>query len=441
MVKFGLCLLLLDVSPLLLSRKMQKQIEAGSMDCDVEKKVGGGGEKRSGSPVVADPAASKKKHRSELVEESIVETETDEESQIDEEPMTRFPLLPDDEEEMKLLLQRVNEKRNLQRGLKWTVYRFMVHEDDKEKFISLVESLNKDYNKENNSLIEYFEGPPKCVMVAVEANTLDTKTVVGFSEIVDQFYGVSQNSNQDKVTARLLFFESEVMYLLNRRKIQRLAVSQHCNINIYTSGFPSCDIFENDIIVGVEGKHHDVCTTLVEMLSVVYDEFRYDKSRIHSMEMMMRDLPTSGLLHEVQIYGKSAPKMMASYEDGKEMMPIDYHFIGKSYIRVHFPLGYANLLTREEGKLINSIRGPLNAEFEVSLTYYGCTESMKFIIFGKSMSVARDALETFVKELRDMGDVQALELADIVENRGFISHGWFDLNGIWGSDDDDDCWW
>ncbi|VFQ90491.1 unnamed protein product, partial [Cuscuta campestris] len=45
------------------------------------------------------------------------------------------------------------------------------------------------------------------------------------------------------------------------------------------------------------------------------------------------------------------------------------------------------------------------------------------------------------KELRDMGDVQALELADIVENRGFISHGCFDLNGIWGSDDDDDCMW
>ncbi|VFQ62348.1 unnamed protein product [Cuscuta campestris] len=413
-------------------------------------------EKRSSRPlIVADPCSKKLRRGYELVEESIVEAEeqiaeidkessmvdTDDESETDEElPKIHFPML--DEKEDERILRRMNERLTLERGLKWAVYRFMVGNDDKEKFRSLVESLKNDYNEEKNSLIAFFEGPPTFVMVAVEANTLDTKSVVGISEIVNQFYGipdVSQTSNQDKVKARLLFFELEVLYLLNRQKIQRLVVAQHCNINIYTSGYPSCDKGQEDMIVDVEGKHRDVCRVLVAMLSCVYEEFQYPKSLIQSMEMRMRNLPSTGLTHKLYVYGRKQ-KIMASYEDGKEMMSLDYLFLSKPFLLVFLPLDHADLLTREEGKFINNIRGPSDSEFEVRLTDYG-SGSVKLIIFGKSAGVTTDAMKTFVKKLRelgDMGDAQAFDLAKVLENRQFNGSGGGYFVGMWLSDDEDD---
>ncbi|VFQ86867.1 unnamed protein product [Cuscuta campestris] len=445
------------------------------MDCDAGKEPGEGGEKRSGSPVVADPAS--KKPRSEPVEESIVETEEPiaeidknsfveigEEPKIhfrdlagkedehiiqtingiaeiyklvetDEDPKIQFrvfdekegehiiermaendkesvvelvekPIAEVDEasiivatnEEPKVhfrmlakkgmcgALQRMHERLIMERGLRWILYRFMVGEDDEEKFKSLVESLKDDYNEEKNSLIEYFEGPPKFVMVAVEANTLDAKRV---------------------------------------------------------AGYPSCDKSQEDMIVDVVGKRHDVCTTLVGMILCVYEDFRYDKRGVHSMEMRMRNLPFSGLPHEVYIYGRKQ-MVMGSYEDGKEKMSLDYLFLGKPFLLVFFPLHYAQLLTLEEGKFIDSIRGPSVADYEVTLTDCG-SGLVKFSIFGKSMSEVIDAMKTFVEKLKSMGDIKALELAAIVEKGQYNGMGGSYFVGCWLSDneyddDDDECW-
>lgn len=376
----------------------------------------GGGEKRSGSTVVADDPAGSKKHRSELVAESIVET--DYESESDEEPKIQYPM--PDKKANAYNFQMMNEYYTIQRGLKWVIYRLMVGEDDKEKFISSMESLKKDYDKEK-SLIDIFEGPPKFVMVAVEANTLKAKSGAGISEIVDQFYGVSdvsQISNQAKVTAQLLFSELEVVYLLNRRKIQRLAVDQHCTINIYTSGYPSCDPLQihEDMMVHVEGRRDDVCTTLVQMFLCVDEEFRYSKQSVHSMAEKMRNLPSSGVAREVYLHGRDAPKLMASYDDDqKGMIPHDHLFFYKPYCSVYIPRGYADLLTREKGKLIESMRGPPDAaEFEVRLTDDYACGSMELKIVGLS---ADRVMRMFQEKLREVGEDQASELVDIVGNR------------------------
>ncbi|RAL40534.1 hypothetical protein DM860_006604 [Cuscuta australis] len=139
------------------------------MDCDVGKEVGGC-EKRSGSPIIADPAS--KKPRSELVEESIVETgyliaEIDKESIVKDDDelveIDEFHCPMPNEEEEKHLLRRIDERLLFELGLKWIVYRLMVGKDETEKFIPSVESLKNDYNEGQNSLIDLFEGPPKFV--------------------------------------------------------------------------------------------------------------------------------------------------------------------------------------------------------------------------------------------------------------------------------------
>ncbi|VFQ86865.1 unnamed protein product [Cuscuta campestris] len=424
------------------------------MDYDVLKEIEGG-EKRSGSPVVANSAS--KKHRSELVEESNVGTEEPTAEIIKEsiaETKIHFPMLECSEGAP--IFRSINEWLLLQRGFKWIVYRLMVHNDhDEEKFRSSVESLKKDYNTEK-SLIEFFEGPPKFVMVAMEANTLEAKAKagVGIGEIVDRFYGVSdiyQTSNQAKVTAQLLLFESEVQYLINRTKIQRLALAQHCAINIYTSGYPSCFPLQrfplqgvDDMMVHVEGKPLDVCTTLVGIFLCVNEEFRYEKSVIHSMGMKMRNLPSSGLAREVYVYGRDAPKLMVSFDD-KKKISVDVFVFGKPNCVVKLTMDHADLLTRERGKLINSIRASLAAGVEVRLTDCG-SGSIELSIVGDSESEVPDAVKMIVEMLRERGDVEALKLHDEIVKKGEYKYDrWCYLTGDWSTDaegdEDDECMW
>ncbi|VFQ86864.1 unnamed protein product [Cuscuta campestris] len=393
-----------------------------------------GGEKRSGSPVVADPASYKKPRRSEVVEDpSIVETEepiveidkesivkADDVSETDEEPKIHYPK-PDNKEDA---LKIMNERLTLQLGLRWIVYRFMVLEDEKERFLSSVESLQQEFDKEK-SLIDLFEGPPNFVLVAVEANALEdakAKSGVGIREIVDRFYGFSdiyQTSKQAKIRAQLLFFKLEVLYLLNRKKIQRLATAQRCTINLFTSGYPSSAMLlgHEDVIVDVEGERQN-----------------------------MHNLPFTGLLHKVYIYGRKQ-KMMASYKDGKEIMSPDYLFLGKPYLSVKFGLDDADIFTHEEGKLINHIRGPLEAEFEVNLTERG-RGFVELVIVGESAGLVTQVMDSLVllcirlkseiilqKYMENVGEQKLADVLKTRQCRGNEAGGYF--VGCWLTDDDE----
>ncbi|VFQ86863.1 unnamed protein product [Cuscuta campestris] len=200
-----------------------------------------------------------------------------------------------------------------------------------------------------------------------------------------------------------------------------------------------------DMIVDVVGECHDVSTTLVGMFLCVKEQFWYDKRDVHSMEMRMRNLPVSGLLHEVYVYGRNAPKMVASYEGGKEMLCREHLYYSMPFISVHFPVEYADVLTREDGKFINSVRGPPDAGLEVRLEecVSGTNRTMNLIIFEKSLSAARDAMETVVKKVRELGDPRALKLADVLGGWWFEGHGSAYFSGMCLTDDerDEDDYW